>query len=128
MSFFSRKKEEVEDKEFTDLDEYNRQKVQIKVVTLFESDDYKKVINSLASEAVTLVNIKPLLQSDKMALKLAIELIKKTCRTFDADIAALSEDMVVVAPKGVEIYRKDRASQKTSPSISPELPGDENNF
>ena len=114
MGFFSRKKGKEADN-FVDLEEYNKQKLQIKVVTLNSGEDVKRAISSLTSNAVTLINIKPLRQSNMTGLKMALEELKKAVGVFEGDIAAFSQDTVVLAPKNIEIFRRNKRDEAPRP-------------
>ena len=97
--------------EFLDLQEYNKQKLQIKVVTLNSYDDAKKAISSLTSNAVTVMNIRPLRLSNMVEVKRAIEELKRAVSVFEGDIAAFSQDTIVITPKNIEIFRKNKRDE-----------------
>jgi SepF-like predicted cell division protein (DUF552 family) len=104
MAIFQQKKHS---EDFVDIQDYNKSKMQVKIITFNTPEDHETVIKALAADAISVVNLKPLLKSDKEAVKNSIQKIKRICRTLEADLAAFSEDLMVVVPKGVEIYKHD---------------------
>ena len=124
MGLFSKKKDKEPD-DFLDLEEYNRKKLQIKVVTFNSYDDAKKAISSLTSNAVTLINMKPLRQSNMTELKRALEELKRAVSVFEGDIAAVSQDTVVLTPKSIEIFRRNKRDEMARPRPEDIIPSRE---
>ena len=94
----------------------SKAKISIKPFRLESFEDIKDVITAIREGyTIAIVNIAPLKEKDRLALKRAIEKLKKTLDANDGDIAGFGEDFLVATPSFATVYRE----KEESPSIEP---------
>jgi len=89
-------------------------KIVVRPFVMRDFDDVDKILGELREGfSIALIDIKQMKNKDVIELKRAIAKLKKTCDALGGDIAGFGENMLIVTPSFVRIYR----SEKT---ISPE--------
>lgn len=89
----------------------NKAKIIARPFILREFEDVDKILNVLREGfTIALIDIKVLKGKDMMELKRAIAKIRKTCDALGGDIAGFGENMIIVTPNFVKIYKDERAA------------------
>ncbi len=84
----------------------SKAKINIRPFKLEKFEDIKDVIDAIREGyTVALINIAPLKEKDRLALKRAIEKLKKTLDANDGDIAGFGENFLVATPSFASVYR-----------------------
>ncbi|MEK6904245.1 MAG: cell division protein SepF [Nanoarchaeota archaeon] len=106
MVFWKKKEEE----EFVDIKEANKEKIKVQFLKLMNEPDIENVRAAIA-EGKTIVMLNIGYMKDKEKLKRAIASIKKDCSTFEGDIVALNQSLILITPNSVNISRGDNQIQ-----------------
>ncbi len=81
-------------------------KIMIRTFSIQNFEDIKPILNVLREgQTVALINIAPIKDSDRTALKRAIDKLKKTLGANDGDLAAFGESWLVATPAFAKIYK-----------------------
>ena len=78
----------------------------IRVLTIEEFSDAEVVLDYLRDRNnILILKIKPRLVQEKMELKRTLKRIQRTTAAIGGDIAGVKEDVIIVTPPTVQIYR-----------------------
>ena len=84
-------------------------KIIVRPFILRDFEDVDKVLNELREGfSIALVDIKQMKSKDIVELKRAIAKLKKTCDALGGDIAGFGENLLIVTPSFVKIYRGEK--------------------
>lgn len=91
----------------------------VRVVTINEFGDIENVLDYLRDRNnILILKIKPRLIQEKMELKRALKRIQRTTAAIGGDIAGVKEDIILVTPPSVKIYRGQQAEGTSTASAS----------
>ena len=83
-------------------------KIMIRTFSLTNFEDIKPILNVIREgRTIALVNIAPIKDSDRMALRRAVDKLKKTMTANDGDLAAFGESWLVATPAFAKIYKHE---------------------
>lgn len=86
----------------------------IKVVSLNEFADVEGILDTLRDRnTVVILKVKPRLVQEKLELKRALKRIQRTVDAIGGDIAGVKEDIIVMAPPDMEIWRPEGSFMTT---------------
>ncbi|MFH1424176.1 MAG: cell division protein SepF [archaeon] len=78
----------------------------VRVVNLNDFADVETILDVLRERnSIVILKIKPRLVEEKMELKRALKRIQRTCQAIGGDIAGIKEDIIVITPPNVAIWR-----------------------
>lgn len=84
-------------------------KIFVRPFILRDFEDVDKVLNELREGfSIALIDIKQMKNKDIIELKRAIAKLKKTCDALGGDIAGFGENLLIVTPSFVKIYRGEK--------------------
>lgn len=90
----------------------SKAKINIRPFRLEKFEDIKAVIDAIREGyTIAIINIAPLKDKDRLALKRAIEKLKKTLEANNGDIAGFGEDFLVATPSFATVYREKEATE-----------------
>lgn len=96
--------------QYIDVREYNKEKYKVRFFKLISAEDVPAIKEAIVEgKTIALVNIGYF--KDREGLKQSVHDIKKACATFDGSIAAVAQNMLVITPKNVDLYRNQGMSQ-----------------
>ncbi|HIJ98710.1 TPA: cell division protein SepF [archaeon] len=91
----------------------------IRVVNFNEYTDTDVVLNYLRDRNnIVILKIKPRLLQEKMELKRALKRIQRTAAAIGGDMAGLKEDVILITPPDVTIWRGEHPVVQTSAQMS----------
>ncbi len=96
----------------------------VRVVNLNDYSDVEVVLEYLRDRRNLIVlKVKPRLVQEKMELKRALKRIQRTAAAIGGDIAGIKEDIILITPPDVEIWRGEHPQVETAAgAISEEAP------
>ena len=78
----------------------------IRVVNMNEYTDVDVVLNYLRDRNnIVIIKVKPRLLQEKMEFKRALKRIQRTAAAIGGDIAGIKEDVIIITPPDVSIWR-----------------------
>ena len=78
----------------------------VRVVNLNDNTDVDVVLEYLRDRRnLVILKVKPRLIQDKMELKRALKRIQRTAAAIGGDIAGIKEDVILITPPDIEIWR-----------------------
>ena len=81
-------------------------KIMVRTFSLSSFEEIKPILNVLREgHTIALINIAPIKDSDRLALKRAVDKLKKTLDANDGDLAAFGENWLVATPAFAKIYK-----------------------
>lgn len=81
-------------------------KIMVRTFSLQNFEDIKPILNVIREgRTIALVNIAPIKDSDRMALRRSVDKLKKTLDANDGDLAAFGESWLVATPSFARIYK-----------------------
>lgn len=106
--------------------EGNEGKSFVRVVNLNDYTDVEVVLEYLRDRRnLIILKIKPRLVQEKMELKRALKRIQRTAAAIGGDIAGIKEDVILITPPDVEIWRGEHPQVTSSAAagrVSEETP------
>ncbi len=88
-------------------------KIVARPFVLRDFEDVNRILDSLREGyTIALVNIKQLRNKDLIELKRAIAKLKKTCDAIGGDIAGFGENLIIITPSFVKIYKGEKTTEK----------------
>ncbi len=109
-SLFKKDKEIELGDEYVELEanvKQSKAKINVRPFKLEKFEDVKDIIHAIREGyTIALINIAPLREKDRLALKRAIEKLKKTLEANDGDIAGFGENFLVATPSFASVYRE----------------------
>ncbi len=91
----------------------------VRVVNFNEYTDTEVVLNYLRDRRnIVVLKIKPRLLQEKMELKRALKRIQRTAAAIGGDMAGLKEDVILITPPDVSIYRGAHPDVEATVSVS----------
>lgn len=98
--------EEYEEDLLTEEEFLTQEKIYIKSMQLLSVADVQKVVNELRKGNIVILNIETLASKDAIELKRAIEQLKGITSGIGGDIAAITDERVIVTPSFVQVWKK----------------------
>jgi len=84
-------------------------KIVVRPFVLRSFDDVNKILDALREGfTIALVDIKYLRSKDLVELKRVISKLKKTCDALGGEVAGFGENIIIVTPNFVRIYKGER--------------------
>ena len=81
-------------------------KTKVLPIVVNKFQDTERILDYLRTgEYILLLNVRPLRDKDITELKRSINRLKTHCEATNADIAALDDNWILLAPKGIHIER-----------------------
>lgn len=88
-------------------------KIVVRPFTLREFEDVNRILESLREGyTIALIDIKTLRSKDIVELKRAIAKLKKTADATGGDVAGFGENMIIITPNFVKIYKGEKTIEK----------------
>lgn len=79
---------------------------------LREFEDVNRILDSLREGyTIALIDIRQLRGKDIVELKRAIAKLKKTCDAIGGDIAGFGENLIIITPSFVKIYKGEKTTE-----------------
>jgi SepF-like predicted cell division protein (DUF552 family) len=94
------------------------QQILVKPVKLSSGDDLDMISEELKEDNILLVNLSPLQSEDPEIARGIIDQLKGVCTGLDGDMAAVSEDIVLVVPSFVRIEKTLTKESRQEPEIT----------
>src|SRR3989344_7114456 len=95
----------------------------VRVVNMNEASDVEVVLEYLRDRRnIVILKIKPRLVQEKMELKRALKRIQRTTAAIGGDIAGLKEDVILITPPDIEIWRGEHPEVTAAGASSEETP------
>ncbi len=95
----------------------------VRVVNLNDYSDVEVVLEYLRDRRNLIVlKVKPRLVQEKMELKRALKRIQRTAAAIGGDIAGIKEDVILITPPDVEIWRGEHPQVTAGSAIAEEQP------
>ncbi len=112
--FSSKEKENVPEEEYIEIDLKkdlgSKAKIVVRPFVLREFNDTEKILESLREGfTIALIDMKYLRAKDATELKRVVQKLKKTCDALGGDMAGFGENMLIVTPSFVRIFKGERA-------------------
>lgn len=112
-----KKEEKLPEQEYIEIDLKKdlgkRAKIVVRPFTLREFENVNHILESLREGyTIALVDIRQLRGRDVVELKRAIAKLKKTCDAIGGDIAGFGENMIIITPSFVKIYKGEKTIEK----------------
>jgi SepF-like predicted cell division protein (DUF552 family) len=79
----------------------------LKAITLRDASDVHSVKEDIKKNMILVLRVTPLAQKNVDDLRKIVEEIYAIAKTYDADIARLGEERIIVTPPGVKIWRAE---------------------
>jgi len=82
----------------------------LRVLSLNDFTDVEGILDSLRDRnAIVVLKVKPNLVQEKLELKRALKRIQRTCAAIGGDIAGIKDDIIVITPPDISIFRAGTA-------------------
>ena len=99
-------------------------KIVIRPFILREFEDVNRILDSLREGySIALIDIKYLRGKDIVELKRAIAKLKKTCDAIGGDIAGFGENMIIITPSFIKIFKGEKTTEKVEKLEGEKLKG-----
>jgi len=90
----------------------------LRVLPLNDFTDVEGILDHLRDRSsVVILKVKPSLVQEKLELKRALKRVQRTCAAIGGDIAGIKEDIIVITPPDIAIFR----SGALQPAVLSEL-------
>lgn len=81
----------------------------LKAITIRDPSDIHSISEDVKRGMILILRVTPLAQKDVAQLRELVQELYSVAKTFNAEIARLGEERIIVAPKGVKIWKPDYA-------------------
>jgi len=84
----------------------------VRVLALNDFTDVEAILDHLRDRSsIVLLKVKPSLVQEKLELKRALKRIQRTCAAIGGDIAGVKEDIILITPPAIAIFRSGGVQQ-----------------
>ena len=79
----------------------------LKAITIRDSSDIHSINEDIKKGMILILRVTPLAQKDVEQLRKLVEELYSVAKAFDAEIARLGEERIIVTPSRVKIWKPD---------------------
>jgi SepF-like predicted cell division protein (DUF552 family) len=79
----------------------------LKAITIRDPSDIHSIKEDMKKNMILILRVTPLAQKDVEQLRKLVEELYAQAKNYDADIARLGEERIIVTPPGVKIWKPE---------------------
>lgn len=81
----------------------------LKAITIRDPSDIHAITEDVKKGMILILRVTPLAQRDVAQLRELVQELYSAAKTLDAEIARLGEERIIIAPRGIRIWKPDYA-------------------